>query len=148
MGFECFDVVGLAPSPYWHVSAIVLLADVLFQDTGVDVCWLQRTGNIMTCHEGRVGNMEGEWGVRRGWESIWGLAKGIFQQFHMVPQQPCFNTSCCGHHSLEVWIQSYHKNTICWKQRSIYFMEWHHLKHVIKMLLKEEIWLAKSKFKD
>lgn len=61
VGACCFDVAGLVWSPYWHVSAIVLLADVLFQDTGVDVDWLQSTGNIMTCGEGRVGNTEGRW---------------------------------------------------------------------------------------
>lgn len=59
----CFDVAGQVWSPDSHVSAIVLLADVLFQDTGVDVGWLQRTGNIMTCGEGRVGK-KGNGGCR------------------------------------------------------------------------------------
>lgn len=66
-------------SPYWHVSAIVLLADVLFQDTGVDVDWLQRAGNIMTCEGGRVGNTE-------EMESIWGLAMATGS--HFGPKQP------------------------------------------------------------
>lgn len=66
VGACCFDVAGLVWSPYWHVSAIVLLADVLFQDTGVDVGWLQRTGNIMTCGEGRVGNVKREDGEHLG----------------------------------------------------------------------------------
>lgn len=61
-------------SPYWHVSAIVLLADVLFQDTGVDVDWLQRAGNIMTCEGGRVGNTE-------EMESIWELAMATCSHF-------------------------------------------------------------------
>lgn len=40
--------------PYIHVSAVVLFADVFLQDTGVNVCWLQRAVNIMT-YEGNRG---------------------------------------------------------------------------------------------
>lgn len=38
---------------FLHVSAVVLFADVFLQDTGVNVCWLQRAVNIMTFEEHR-----------------------------------------------------------------------------------------------
>lgn len=43
-----------------HVSAVVLFADVFLQDTGVNVCWLQRAVNIMTCKGNRGRERERE----------------------------------------------------------------------------------------
>lgn len=74
----CFDVVWLACRPYWHVSAIVLIAHVLFQDTGVDVGCIQSTGNIMAW--GKRGEDQ-----RVEMEGIWELATTIFQQFRTPP---------------------------------------------------------------